>query len=360
MAKNNSPEEKRIQSYGYAAQTAKDMLMPFSFERRDLNPKDILIEILYCGVCHSDVHQARNEWGGSSFPMVPGHEIVGKVKRVGTSVKKFKTGDNAGVGCLVDSCRKCVTCKDNEEQFCEKGATWTYGSTEKHIGGSTYGGYSNNIVVDENFALKVPQKQNLEKVAPLLCAGITTYSPLRYWKIGPGKKVGINGLGGLGHMGLKFAISFGAHVVQFTTSPDKIEDAKRMGADEVILSKNTDTFKAHANSFDFILDTVSSPHDIDLLLSLLKRNGSLVNVGVPAEPFSVAAFSLIRGRKSFSGSLIGGIKETQEMLDYCTKNKIFSEVVVIPIQKINDAYERIIRSDVKYRFVIDMASLKRK
>lgn len=343
----------------YAALSSKEKLVPYQIERRSAGNKDVSIEILYCGVCHSDIHQVRNEWGGSSFPMVPGHEIVGKVTGVGKDVKKFKVGDIAGVGCMVDSCKECESCKDNEEQFCKSGCTWTYNSIDKKTGKSTYGGYSTNVVVDEDFVLKISKNLDLSKVAPLLCAGITTYSPLRYWKAGKGKKVGVYGLGGLGHMALKFANSFGAHVVQFTTSKNKVEDAKKLGAHEVVLSNDKSQMDKHLGSFDLIIDTVSAPHDANSLLSLLKRNGSLVTVGVPTDAFNVYAFSLIGGRKSFSGSLIGGIKETQEMLDYCAKHSIVSEVEVIKMQEINEAYERMLKSDVKYRFVIDMASLKK-
>ncbi|MCM2325217.1 MAG: NAD(P)-dependent alcohol dehydrogenase [Candidatus Woesearchaeota archaeon] len=344
---------------GYAALDARSDLVPFSFERRALGKKDIFIEILYCGVCHSDLHQVKNEWGGSMFPMVPGHEIIGKVTHIGASVKKFKVGDIAGVGCMVDSCRACSSCKEHEEQFCKEGCTWTYGSPDKISQGVTYGGYSTEIVVDEDFALHISKKLDPAATAPLLCAGITTYSPLKHWKAGPGKKVGIYGLGGLGHMALKFARSFGAHVVQFTTSENKIDDAKRLGAHEVILSTSKGQMDAHMESFDLILDTVSAPHDANILLSLLKRNGSLVTVGVPSDAFKVMAFSLIRNRRSFSGSLIGGIKETQEMLDYCAEKNITSDIELIDMKDINDAYKRLLKSDVKYRFVIDIASLKK-
>lgn len=347
-----------IKSKGYAAREAKGRLAPFDFERRELGPHDVLIDILYCGVCHSDIHQVNNDWGGSAYPMVPGHEIVGRVAKVGAEVRKFKAGDNAGVGCLVDSCRSCDACKEGEEQFCSRGAVFTYNSPEKQTGGRTYGGYSRNLVVDEEFALKIPQNADLAATAPLLCAGITTYSPLKRWKAGPGKQVGIIGLGGLGHMALKLARSFGAHVVQFTTSPGKAEDAKRLGAHEVVVSKDAEAMKARAGSLDFILDTVSAPHDINAYLSLLKRNGSLVIVGLPTKPFSVYSSELAYSRRSFAGSLIGGIKETQEMLDYCASHGIVSDIEIIPIQKINEAYERVVKADVKYRFVIDMATLE--
>jgi alcohol dehydrogenase (NADP+) len=347
-----------MKTNAYAALGPKEKLAPYQIERRAVGENDVAIEILYCGVCHSDIHQARNEWGGSTFPIVPGHEIVGKVVEVGNEVKNFRKGDIAGVGCMVDSCRECESCKDHEEQFCIKGCTWTYNAPDKHTGKRTYGGYSTKIVVDEDFVLKISKDLDLSKVAPLLCAGITTYSPLRHWKAGKGKKVGINGLGGLGHMALKFADAFGAHVVQFTTSKSKIEDAKRLGADEVVLSNDKSQMDKHAGTFDLIIDTVSAPHDANVLLSMLKRNGSLVTVGVPIEAFNVQAFSLIGGRRSFAGSLIGGVKETQEMLDYCAKHGIVSDVEVIKMQDINAAYERMLKSDVKYRFVIDMSSLK--
>ncbi|MFA5105364.1 MAG: NAD(P)-dependent alcohol dehydrogenase [Candidatus Micrarchaeia archaeon] len=347
-----------IKSKGYAAKQAKAALGPFDFQRREPGPHDVLIDILYCGVCHSDIHQVANDWQHSSYPMVPGHEIVGRVSAVGSQVTKFRVGDNAGVGCMVDSCRSCQACKENEEQFCPQGV-WTYNSPEKQTGSTTYGGYSNNIVVDEAFALKIAQGANLAATAPLLCAGITTYSPLRHWKVGPGKKVGIIGLGGLGHMALKLARSFGAHVVQFTTSPGKVEDAKRLGAHEVMLSKDPQAMAAHSNSFDFILDTVSAAHDINAYISLLKHDGSLVIVGLPTAPFALYSSQLTHGRRSFAGSLIGGLKETQEMLDYCASKGIVSDIELIPIQKINEAFERTVRSDVKYRFVIDMSSLEK-
>ena len=347
-----------IKSKGYAAKEAKGKLAPFDFERRELGPNDILIDILYCGVCHSDIHQVANDWQHSAYPMVPGHEIVGKVAAVGAKVKKFKAGDNAGVGCMVGSCRSCAACKEGEEQFCP-GCVWTYNSQELQTGGITYGGYSANLVVDQDFALKIPAGENLAATAPLLCAGITTYSPLKRWKAGPGKKVGIIGLGGLGHMALKIARSMGAHVVQFTTSPGKAADAMRLGAHEVVLSKDPAAMKAQENSFDFILDTVSAAHDINAYISLLRRDGSLVIVGLPTTPFTLNSSPLTHGRRSFAGSLIGGIMETQEMLDYCAKHGIVSDIEIIPIQKINEAFERTVKADVKYRFVIDMSSLKK-
>ncbi|HEX7673279.1 MAG TPA: NAD(P)-dependent alcohol dehydrogenase [Bdellovibrio sp.] len=341
---------------GYAAPAPKAPLAPFSFERRDLRDNDVHIEIQYCGVCHSDVHQARDEWGRGMFPMVPGHEIVGKVIGVGGKVKKFKVGDLAGVGCMVDSCLDCKSCKEGLEQFCENGFVGTYNGKNKD-GTPTFGGYSSNIVVREEFCLKISPKLNLAAVAPLLCAGITTYSPLRHWKVSKGQKVGVVGLGGLGHMGVKLANAMGAHVVVFTTSASKVEDAKRLGAHEVVISKDMDQMKAHLNSFDFILDTVSAPHDYDLFLSLLHRDGTMVLVGLPDKPPELHAAALIMGRRRLAGSLIGGIEETQEMLDFCAEHNIVSDIEMIPIQKINEAYERMIRSDVKYRFVIDIQSL---
>src|SRR4051812_5559809 len=347
-----------IPTKGYAAQNAKDPLAPFKFERREPGPHDVQFDILYCGVCHSDLHQVRDEWGGSIYPMVPGHEIVGRVSRVGAQVKKFKAGDLAGVGCMVDSCRECNACREGEEQYCDRGQTvLTYNSRFKD-GMPTYGGYSNNIVVDESFVLKVSPKLDLAAVAPLLCAGITTYSPLRHWGVGEGQRVGVVGLGGLGHMALKFARSFGAHVTQFTTSPGKEQDAIRLGAHEVVLTRDPANLAKLAESFHFIIDTVSAPHDLNAYLNLLRRNGHMVLVGAPEKPSAVQAFPLIMKRRTLAGSAIGGIRETQEMLDYCAEQNIVADIELTPIQKINDAYERMIRNDVKYRFVIDMASLK--
>jgi uncharacterized zinc-type alcohol dehydrogenase-like protein len=345
----------------YAAHTADSPLSAFSFSRREPLPTDVQIEILYCGVCHSDLHQVRNEWkdfAPTTYPCVPGHEIVGRVTKVGNKVQKFKKGDLAAVGCMVDSCRTCPSCTRGLEQYCQHFPTLTYNAPDKHSGGVTFGGYSESIVADEAFTLKVSDKLNLAATAPLLCAGITTYSPLRHWKAGPGQKVGIVGLGGLGHMGVKFAHAFGAHVVLFTTSPEKIEDGKRLGANEVVVSKNANEKAKHAASFDFILDCVSANHDINSYLSLLKLDGTLTLVGAPDKPLPVAAFNLIMPRRQFAGSAIGGIAETQEMLDFCAKHRITSDVEIIPIQKVNAAYDRLIKGDVKYRFVIDMASLK--
>lgn len=346
-----------MKTNAYAVQNATSPLAPFNFQRRDVGEHDVQIEILYCGVCHSDLHTARNEWQNTTYPCVPGHEIVGRVVKVGAHVKKFKEGDTAGVGCMVDSCRTCANCEEDLEQFCDN-VTFTYNSPDKHVGGMTFGGYSDSIVVDEAFVLQVPKNLNLAAVAPLLCAGITTYSPLRRNNVTEGQKVGVVGLGGLGHMGVKLAKALGAHVVVFTTSPNKVEDALRLGADEVVNSKNADEMKKHLNSFNFILDTVSAQHDINAYLLLLKRDGNLTQVGVPAEPLSLNVSTLIFGRRTLGGSLIGGIKETQEMLDFCGKHNITSDIELIPIQKINEAYDRLVKSDVKYRFVIDMASLK--
>jgi uncharacterized zinc-type alcohol dehydrogenase-like protein len=321
----------------------------------------VQIEIAFCGVCHSDLHTVRNEWEmfmPTTYPAVPGHEIVGRVSKVGGEVRKFKEGDLAAVGCMVDSCRKCESCKAGLENYCEVGATFTYNSPDPHLGGVTYGGYSKRIVVDENYVLRVPANLDLAAVAPLLCAGITTYSPLRHWKVGKGQKVGIVGLGGLGHMGVKFAHAFGADVTLFTTSPNKKDDAKRLGANHVIVSKDQAEMEKHISSFDFILDTVSAEHDINAYLNLLKRDGSMVLVGAPEKPSPIASFMLIMGRRSLSGSGIGGIPETQEMLDFCGQHGITSDIELIPIQKIDERYERLLKSDVKYRFVIDMESLK--
>jgi uncharacterized zinc-type alcohol dehydrogenase-like protein len=342
----------------YAAQSATAPLAPFSLERRELGKHDVQIEILYCGVCHSDLHTARGEWQGTTYPCVPGHEIVGRVTKVGEKVHKFQEGDTVGVGCMVDSCLTCANCKENLEQFCEKGPIFTYNSPDKHNGGITYGGYSESIVVDKEFVLNIPKNLDLAATAPLLCAGITTYSPLRYHNVTKGQKVGVVGLGGLGHMGVKLAKALGAYVVVFTTSPNKVADALRLGADEVVNSKNEEEMQKHLNSFHFILDTVSAQHDINAYLFLLRRDGNLTQVGVPADPLLLSVASLIFGRRSLSGSLIGGIKETQEMLDFCGKHNVTADIELIPIQNINEAYDRLVKSDVKYRFVIDMASLK--
>jgi uncharacterized zinc-type alcohol dehydrogenase-like protein len=345
-------------SKGYAALDARSPLAPHTFSRREPGPTEIAIDILFCGVCHSDLHMARNEWGSSIYPIVPGHEIVGRVVAAGNSSKRFKVGDIAAVGVIVDSCRHCAPCNRGEEHFCAEGPTLTYAAKDRVDGSITMGGYSSNYVVDERFAHTVPANLDLAAVAPLLCAGITTYSPLRHWNVGRGKKVGIVGLGGLGHMALKFAHSFGAHTVQLTTSLKKKEDALKLGADEVILSTDEAAMKKHASSFDFILDTASAPHALEPYLSLLKQDGTITLVGLPEKPPSVNVFSLISRRASVAGSMIGGMPETQEMLDYCGSNNITAEVEVIPIQKINEAFERMLKQDVKYRFVIDMSSLK--
>ncbi len=346
-----------IPTFSYAAPAARARLAPYRFERREPRDHDLLIEILYCGVCHSDLHTVRDEWGNGNYPIVPGHEIVGRVTRAGKDVSKFKLGDLVGVGCMVDSCRECANCKDDLEQFCMKGATFTYAGKDRHDGTPTQGGYSTQIVVDEAFVLRIPDNLDPAAVAPLLCAGITTYSPLKHWKIGKGSKVGVIGLGGLGHMALKLAHAFGAQVVQFTTSPSKREDALRLGADEVVLSNDPEQMKSHAGTFDFILDTVSAPHDLNVYLQMLKRDGTMTMVGLPDTPPTINGGALIFGRHSLAGSLIGGIAETQEMLDFCAKHDIVSDIEKIRIQDINEAYERMLKSDVRYRFVIDMASL---
>jgi uncharacterized zinc-type alcohol dehydrogenase-like protein len=342
----------------YATQTAASALAPFAIARREPGPTDVEMEILFCGVCHSDLHQARNEWHNTIYPCVPGHEIIGRVTRVGDRVTKFKKGDFTGVGCMVDSCHTCANCRAGNEQYCLTATIWTYNGVDKARGGHTFGGYSTSVVVDESFVLRVPAGLDLAATAPLLCAGITTYSPLRHWKVGPNQKVGIVGLGGLGHMGVKLARAMGAHVVLFTTSPGKVADGLRLGVHEVVISKNADEMKKHLASFNFILDAVSAQHDINAYLTLLKLDGTLVLVGVPEHPLPVSAFNLILPHRNFAGSAIGGIAETQEMLDFCAQHSITSDIEMIPIQKINEAYERLLKQDVKYRFVIDMASLK--
>jgi alcohol dehydrogenase (NADP+) len=344
----------------YGAASPSSGLTPLSIQRRSPGPKDVQIEILYCGVCHSDLHQVRNEWSAlpTVYPCVPGHEIVGRVVKAGSEVKKVKEGDVAAVGCMVDSCRTCASCREGLEQYCESLPTFTYNFEDKHIGGVTYGGYSQSIVVDEAFVLRVPDKLKPAAVAPLLCAGITTYSPLRHWKVGRGQKVGIVGLGGLGHMGVKFARAFGAHVVLLTTSARKTADALRLGAHEVVVSTDEKEMLKHAGSFDFILNTASAVQDLNAYLELLKLDGTLTQVGAPEKPLPVGVFSLLFKRRRLAGSAIGGIKETQEMLDFCAANDITADIELIPIQRINEAYERLLRGDVKYRFVIDMASLK--
>jgi alcohol dehydrogenase (NADP+) len=350
-----SPATK-VKAFGTEAADA--LLQPMNIQRRQPTPHDVEIEILYCGVCHSDLHTARNEWHGTSYPCVPGHEIVGRIVRVGDHVKKFKVGYLAAVGCLVDSCRECQYCQDDLEQYCENGSTGTYDSPDKHLGGHTFGGYSESVVVDQAFVLRVPDNLDLAATAPLLCAGVTTYSPLRHWKVGPGQQVGIVGLGGLGHMGVKLAKAMGATVIVYTTSPSKVEDAKRLGADDVVLSTDKAQMKKYAGKLHFVLDAVSAQHDIDAYLGLLRVDGALVLVGAPENPLSVAAFSLIPKRRTFAGSMIGGIAETQEMLDFCGEHNIVSDIELIDIRQINEAYDRLLKGDVKYRFVIDMASLK--
>jgi uncharacterized zinc-type alcohol dehydrogenase-like protein len=345
------------QTRGYAIKGATSHFEPFDFKRRECGPHDVLIKIEFCGVCHSDIHQARNEWGNSKYPMVPGHEIVGRVMKVGKDVKKFKVDDLAGVGCFVDSCRSCNNCKAGEEQFCEKQMSATYNGMEQDKVTPTFGGYSSQIVVDENYVLHISPKLELANVAPLLCAGITTYSPLKRFKVGKGQKVGVIGLGGLGHMGVKLAASMGADVTVFSTSISKEQDAKRLGAKHFVVTKNPENLAALSGQFDFILDTVSAVHDINMYLPLLRTKGTLALVGAPEKPMPVSAFNLIGGNKNFAGSMIGGIRETQEMLDYCAEHNITSDIEIIPIQKIEEAYERTLKSDVRYRFVIDMNSL---
>jgi uncharacterized zinc-type alcohol dehydrogenase-like protein len=343
---------------GYAAQSADAPLAPFSFERRDPGPTDVRIDILYCGVCHSDIHTARSEWGPSMYPVVPGHEIVGRVTAVGGAVRNFKPGDLAGVGCLVDSCRRCTSCRDGLEQYCENGFTGTYGTPDLKLPGKpTFGGYATSIVVEEAFVLRIPENLSLAGVAPLLCAGITTFSPLRHWKVGRGHRVGVVGLGGLGHMALKLAHAMGAEVTLFTTSPGKAADAKRLGADHVVVSTDADAMHTQGSKFDFIVDCVSAKHDINAYLALLKRDATLVQVGAPPEPLPVNVIGLIFSRRRLAGSLIGGIAETQEMLDFCGRHGIVSDIEMIRIGEINEAYERVISGKVKYRFVIDMQSL---
>ena len=342
----------------YAAESATAPLAPLTIERREPAPTDVAIDILFCGVCHSDLHQSRNEWGISNFPVVPGHEIVGRVRKAGTAVTRFGQGDLVAVGVLYDSCRICTNCKAGIEQYCLRGAIETYNSVDRRHGGITRGGYSETIVVDEGYVFRVPEHLDPAAVAPLMCAGITTYSPLMHWKVGPGQNVGIVGLGGLGHMALKFAHALGARVTLFTTSPGKASDARRLGADEIVISRHSDEMSAHAGTFDFILDCVAAEHDINAYLNLLKSDGTLVLVGLPDAPLQIAAFSLALGRRSLAGSYIGGIAETQQMLDFCGKHNLVCDIEMIRIDEINAAYERLLKGDVKYRFVIDMASLR--
>jgi alcohol dehydrogenase (NADP+) len=346
-----------ISTKGYAAKNPTALLEPFNFNRREPGPNDVRIEIAYCGVCHSDLHQVRDEWGGSIYPMVPGHEIVGRISKVGSSVKKYKVGDLAGVGCFVDSCRTCESCRAGNEQYCEVGMAGTYNGYEMDKKTPTYGGYSDCIVVDENYVLHVSEKLPLQTVAPLLCAGITTYSPLRHWKVGVGQKVAVVGLGGLGHMAVKFAVSFGAEVTVLSSSANKEADAKKLGAHHFVNTRDKAASKTVRKKFDFILDTVSAQHDLNFYLDLLKTDGTMVMVGIPPNAEPVEAFSLIGKRKTLAGSMIGGIRETQEMLDYCAENNIVSDIELIPIQQVEAAYKRMVKGDVRYRFVIDMSTL---
>ncbi len=343
---------------GYAAQSDTTPLVPFEFKRREVGPNDVLIDIDFCGVCHSDIHSVRNEWGGANYPMVPGHEIVGHVVRVGASVTKFKVGDLAGVGCMVDSCRACPSCKQHLEQFCDIATVFSYNSPEKNMSTPTYGGYSSQIVTEQNFVLKVSPSLDLARVAPLLCAGITTYSPLKHWKVKKGDRIGVVGLGGLGHMAVKFAAAMGAEVTMLSTSESKEKDAKRLGAHKFANTKNENIFKTYANYFDLILNTISAQHDYNKFLALLNINGTMVLLGAPPKPSEIQSFSLIGRRRSLAGSLIGGIKETQEMLDFCAEKNIMSDIELLPIENINKAYDRMLMGDVHYRFVIDMKSLK--
>jgi len=347
-----------LDSHGYAALKAHDRLAPFSFQRRDLAPQDVLLELTHCGICHSDIHFVNNDWGLSSYPLVPGHEIVGRVTRTGSAVTKFKVGDWAAIGCIVDSCRKCSPCQAGDEHFCENYMTGTYGSMERDGSRPTYGGYSNNYVVDQRFVLKLPNTLDPAAAAPLLCAGITTYSPLRHWQVGPGQKIGVVGVGGLGHIAIKLARAMGAHVVAFTTSRSKMEDAQRLGAHEAVLSSDKAQMQRHMGSFDFLLDTVSASHDINAYIQLLARDKTLVMIGMPAEPLAVSAMGLGFGRKRLASSIIGGMRETQEMLDFCGTRNVVCDIEQIAIQQVNEAYERVLRNDVKYRFVIDLASLR--
>ena len=345
----------------YAALSPTGAMQPFSIERRAIGPTDVSIQILFCGICHSDLHQVRNEWQGTiptQYPCVPGHEIVGRVTAVGNKVTRFREGDFAGVGCIVGSCGTCTSCRDGLENYCEQMATFTYNSPDPVSGGVTYGGYSEHIVVDETFTLRIADTLDLAAVAPLLCAGITTYSPLRHWKVGKGQKVGVVGLGGLGHMGVKFAHAFGAHVVLFTTTEGKRADALRLGADEVVISRDASAMATHASSFDFILDTVSAPHDVNAYISLLRRDGTFTMVGAPEQPLPTSVINLLFKRRSFAGSIIGGLRETQEMLDFCAEHGITADIERVNVQQIEQAFERLLTSNVKYRFVIDMASLQ--
>ena len=347
----------KVKAYGNYSPT--EDLIPLEIKRRDIQATDVHIEILYCGVCHSDIHSSRNDWGSAKYPVVPGHEMVGKVIAVGKEVKKHKVGDTVGVGCMVDSCQDCNSCSEGLEQYCEKGSTMTYGGEDKFLGGHTFGGYSESIVVDEKFVLCIPSNLDISKVGPLLCAGITTWSPLRHWKVKKGDKVGVIGLGGLGHMGIKFAHTMGAHVVMITTSPEKGKDAQLLGADEILISKDSEAMKAHGNSFDFLLNTIPVGHDVDPYVRLLKRDATMVMVGAIEPLKHINSGLLVTKRKNIAGSLIGGIAETQEMLDFCGKHNVLPEVEMVNIQNINEAWERVVKGDVKYRFVIDMKSLSK-
>jgi uncharacterized zinc-type alcohol dehydrogenase-like protein len=345
-----------MKSFGYAAQNKTSPLGPFHFDRREPAPKDVVVDIDFCGICHSDIHQVRDEWGNAIYPMVPGHEIVGRVSAVGAEVTKFKPGDLAGVGVTVQTCMVCENCLAGEEPYCTKGMVGTYNAKD-YDGNITYGGYANNIVAPEHYVYSISPRLDLAAVAPLLCAGITTYAPLRHWKVSSGKKVGVVGLGGLGHMGLKFAHAFGAHVVQFTTSEAKIADAKKLGADEVVVSSDAAAMQKHAGSFDFILDCVSAPHDMNAYLGLLRRDGTLCLVGLPDQPVSISPFAIITNRRAFAGSMIGGMKQTQEMLDFCAEKNIVSDIELTSFDKVNEAYDRVLKGDVKYRFVLDLKTL---
>jgi uncharacterized zinc-type alcohol dehydrogenase-like protein len=350
-------ETKIVKAFGTEAVNVP--LHEMNIKRRELQAHDVEMEVLYCGICHSDLHQIKNDFGGTMWPIVPGHEIVGKVTYIGANVKKFKIGDLAAIGCIVDSCGKCEYCEDGLEQFCDKGVTFSFNSADKYLGGATFGGFSKTYVCDENYVLHVPKTLDLAGAAPLLCAGITVYSPLKHWQAGPGKMVGILGIGGLGHVAIKIAKAMGAHVVVFTTSASKVADAKRLGADEAVLSTDPKEMKNYIRKMHFIIDTVSAKHDVNTYLHLLKPDGSVVLVGLPPESLEVNAFSVVSGRHSFSGSNIGGIAETQEMLDFCAKHNITADIELINIQQINEAFDRLQKGDVKYRFVIDMASLKK-
>lgn len=350
-------ETKIIKAYGTEAVNVP--LHSMNIKRRELQPHDVEIEILYCGICHSDLHQIKNDFGGTMWPIVPGHEIVGKVTRIGAHVKNFRVGGLAAIGCIVDSCGKCEYCEDNLEQFCDVGVTYSFNSPDKYLGGATYGGFSESYVCNEKYMLHVPESLDMASAAPLLCAGITVYSPLKHWQAGPGKKVGILGIGGLGHLAIRIAKAMGAEVIVFTTSPSKVEDAKRLGADVAVLSSDIEQMSKYARKLHFIIDTVSAKHDVNTYLNLLRHDGSVVLVGLPPEPLEVGAFNVIMGRRSFSGSNIGGISETQEMLDFCAKHNITADIELIKIQQVNEAFDRLQKGDVKYRFVIDMASLKK-